>query len=165
MKTFFKFTAFSAVLLIFAGVMVSCENGEGIHREEGLCKDFTLIGQGILSGTAQPQNIVINSQDEWENFKTAFDFQNLSTHKTEIDFERHMVIAVIDEERRTAGWYIAITSITEYFNGIIVDVVVTGPGHECPVPQIHTQPYHIVKTDRFGKKIEFEHIVQYSAPC
>jgi len=166
MKKNLKFTALSAFLLMLAGLTVSCEEQKEIRRGEGFSKQFTLIGQGILFGAVQQQqNVVIRTQGEWERFKTAIELQNLNAHETEIDFGKHMIIAVIDEERRTGGWDIVITSITEYPNGIIVDVVVTGPGYECPVPQIHTQPYHIVKTDRSGKRIEFEHAMQRRAPC
>jgi len=157
MKTIFKIIALSAILLILAGGLASCEKKEK-------CMPFVIVAQGSLVGGEGilQQNLVIRTQEEWENFITTFPD---SFSETEIDFSTHIVIAVIDEVRPTGGWGIGIGCITEVSSAeesfgrvVVVPVIINKPHGRVTLAV--TQPYIVIKIPTPIKNIEFKHIIK-----
>ena len=158
---------FAAMLLVFAGSFTSCKDKEK-------CEPFVLIGKSSLSGCEgiSQQDIVIKTQEEWEDFKTIMntDYNQIkssnyketdSFSETEIDFDLYQIIAVIDEKRPDGCWGMEIKCITEDTYRIVVTIQVkssVSKGFACV--NMEHQPYHIVKIPVSTKKIEFKHIVK-----
>jgi len=108
-----------------------------------------LIAQGELYGNGQEsitkQNLVIRTQEEWDNLLNAMNSVNNVSNsfaETEIDFNSYMVIAVFDEIRGNSGCSINISNIIEYIDKIVVDVhIVTATSGA----DVMNQPFYIVK--------------------
>ena len=150
MKTIFKIIALSAVLLILAGGLISCEKKEN-------CMPFIHITDGDLTGNEgiPQQKIVITTQEEWKNLKTAMGKERTKDFcETEVDFGKYMIIAVFDEIRNSGGLRIEVACITEHFDKIVVTVKAYYLGWLI-APEIITQPYHIVKIPTSAKSVEF----------
>ena len=118
-----------------------------------------LIAQGELYGNGEEgiikQNLVIRTQQEWDNLLNAMNsVNNVSGNfaETEIDFNSYIVIAVFDEIRGNSGCSINIAHIIEYIDSIVVDVhnVTTTSGYD-----VMNQPYYIVKIPATNKNIVF----------
>ena len=119
-----------------------------------------LIAQGELYGNGDEgitkQNLVIRTQEEWDNLLNAMNSVNNvsdSFAETEIDFNSYLVIAVFDEVRGNSGCSINIAHIIEYIDSIVVDVHIatTISGYD-----VMNQPYYIVKIPVTNKNIVFE---------
>ncbi|MGA1871701.1 MAG: protease complex subunit PrcB family protein [bacterium] len=69
------------------------------------------------------------------------------TNVPDIDFEKEIVVAVIDSES-TGGYSIEIEGLEESEKNVIVKVIKISPGPHCAVTEAETQPNHIIKTAR-----------------
>jgi len=122
-----------------------------------------LIAQGELYGNGQEsitkQNLVIRTQEEWDNLLNAMNSVNNVSNsfaETEIDFNSFMVIAVFDEVRGNSGCSINISNIIEYIDKIIVDVhIVTATSGA----DVMNQPFYIVKIPVIYNNIVFDYNV------
>jgi len=140
-----------AILLILAGSFSSCS-----EKEKGEQIPFTLIAKGenldVNAGISK-QDVVIRSQEEWDGLITVMD--NLFA-ETEIDFDRYIVIAIIDEVRGSGPWEFAITRITNYSDRTVVSIKVSVPNRIAY--QKENQPYHVIKTQKLDNRIEFKYV-------
>ena len=144
---------FIILFLIFTRCFSFCaEKGE----QEKI--SFIQIGKGNLYGDGREgipkQDIMIATQEEWENLKTAMN-SSQSFNEIEIDFNKYLIIAVFDKIRDSGGCEIDISKITNFSDKIVVTV---NTNCSMTAPTIMTQPYHIVKILKTIKRIEFEHI-------
>jgi len=157
MKKILKFTALSAVLLMLAGLMTSCDERES-------CIPFITIAQGDNSPICQ-QNTVIRTQKEWEEFIMPFTSPISLANpfsETEVDFSTYTVIAVVDEVRPVVQWGMRITCIQEYigvsaedFGRTVVYVTVFSPRDGITSPML-VQNWHVIKMPISKKSIEFD---------
>jgi len=124
--------------------------------------EFTLIikDEGSVSRQNQEsvflngrQNILFSSASEWELFLEEFsDYELGNFTEINIDFETNQIIVAIDEIKSTGGWSVEITTITEFENEIMTNVVYSDIGNDV---QVMTQPYHIVKIPKLDKPVNF----------
>jgi hypothetical protein len=119
------------------------------------------IAQGTLHGGGREgfskQNLVIKTQAEWEQLKTAINKVNQETDhflETDIDFSVYQAIAAFEEVKGNGGWSIDIANITESPDSVIVSIQNVKKGNATSVI---TQPYHIVKMPTSEKKIVFHY--------
>jgi len=142
---------FITSLCVLVGFSSSC-------KEKETEIPFVQIGKGILSGSEgiSTQDMIITTQEEWENLKTAMRTETNNFSETEIDFDKYSVVAVFDKVHYSGSYEIAITKIIDYSDKVVVTVKVNIP-KGIAAPQVITQPYHIVKTPILTKSIEFKH--------
>jgi len=147
------------ILSVFLFVFISCD--EGKINNDFIPKTIipALIAHGELYGNGREgivkQNLVIKTQEEWNNLIAAMNsVNNVSDNfaETYIDFSKYQVIAVFDEVKIHSGWDIDFTDITENANEIVVTVSNPNTGGE--VRHI-TQPFQIVKISVSSKSITF----------
>jgi hypothetical protein len=74
----------------------------------------------------------------------------------EVDFSANTVIAVFMGEASTGGYALRIYDIVETESSVIVKMEKTEPGPTCIVPQVLTQPYHMVQIAKTEKPVTFE---------
>jgi hypothetical protein len=158
MKMTRLFMACGAICLI----LTACSEGYGIDStlQNGNSVTFVQIAQGELYGNGQEgiirQNLVITSNEEWNDLITAMNAVNNVTEsftETEIDFSRYRIIAVFDGVKPNGGWSIDIKDITDYKDSIVVTYTNFKSGN---LTNVTTQPYHIVKIAVAEKEIVFK---------
>ncbi|WP_262148284.1 protease complex subunit PrcB family protein [Chryseobacterium foetidum] len=118
---------------------------------------FSLIGKGNFYGSTYvtPQNSVISSTTDWNNFLVQVNAQtNVSDSFTEtnINFNQFMLIVVVDQVQNSGGHSIDIMTATESSQNITIDVEKLLNGNATTVI---TQPYHIVKIQKSTKPVIF----------
>ena len=74
----------------------------------------------------------------------------------EVDFSTNMVVAVFMGEVNTGGYALRIYDIVETESSVVVKMERTEPGPTCIVPQVLTQPYHMIQIARAEKPVTFE---------
>ena len=118
---------------------------------------FTLIGKNYMFNPTNipQQNTIITNQAQWTNLLNQMNpviWDPFTT--TTIDFTTDILIASIDNgERPHTGYTIAINSITENQNSIVVNVSANSSPNGYTV---FTQPYHIVKIPKQTKPFVFQ---------
>lgn len=132
------------------------------HTENDFPKtiEFTTIGECYMStgaGSFPKENFVVTSSSEWEALKTKIGdahFCPVNDFLTmEIDFSAYQLIAAI-EEVKGGGWSIHITTITEYVDEIVVEIITRHPIHGTTEDN---QPFHLALMPASNKEIVFEH--------
>jgi len=149
------------VLLVAVFSFSSCNNNDD-ESFTPINIEFEVIGSGKLTGAGTedilPGNYVINNQNEWDILINKMNSLNPDTTSSfttsNINFQTHLIIAVFDEIRPNLNWNININNITENFENIIVDVVVTNDGSS--IINVVRQPYQIVRIPITNKPIIFE---------
>ena len=109
------------------------------------------IEKGGDSGIVTREQLVIESQDEWEEFWGRHTSVRIpAPNAPEVDFSQETVVAVFSGEKPTGGYSIEIAKIEfdEYEATIFFEEVSPEPGQ--PVSEALTQPFHIVRTNRIG---------------
>lgn len=122
--------------------------------------DFTLIGQGELSGNGaeniSQSNLTINDLNTWNELMIKMNSINDVTDnfkETELDFNQYQIIAIFDQIYGNGGHSIDVTNIFEKKNNLIVKIENLKNGDDT---QVVTQPFHIIKIIKTEKQIIFE---------
>lgn len=119
--------------------------------------DFTTISVGTYSGYTNQSYLVIQDSQAWvELWNQHVLFLADPLPLPEVDFAVNMVVAVFMGEARTGGYALRIYDIVDVGESIIVKMERTEPGPRCVVPQVLTQPYHIVQIAKADKPITFD---------
>ena len=74
----------------------------------------------------------------------------------EVDFSVNTVVALFMGEARTGGYALRVYEIVDVGSSIMVKMEKTEPDPRCIVPQMLTQPYHIVQIAKTDKPITFD---------
>jgi hypothetical protein len=143
------------IILLFSilFLLIGCSSDDSEASEV----EFSVIGQGnhYNWNFENPKaNLVIKNNDQWtilKNHLTSYSIAQLN--ETNIDFNKYYVIAVVDEVRHSGGYSIDITKISQTDRSIIVKVEQLKKGD---FTSIITQPFHIVKIAKTGKKVVFK---------
>lgn len=69
----------------------------------------------------------------------------------DVDFETEFVVVAALGGRASGGYAIEVTGAREEEGGVLVALVATSPGKNCPVTLAMTQPLDIVKVKRPGR--------------
>lgn len=117
---------------------------------------FETIDKRFYSGHTEEKKYVITETKDWSNLwsrvkSTSYPKPQLPS----IDFTKEIVIAVFQGEKNTGGYEIEITKIVENKRDLTVHVKEVSPGPKGSVSQAFTQPYHIIKLQKTGKKVKF----------
>lgn len=140
-----------SILFVFA----SCDNDDSQNGD----LEYSVILQGDrFNGNYDnpKENLVIKDQQTWTSLigKMAFlSDTNYYFPDATIDFTKYQVIVVIDEVRQYGGYSIDITKITQDNNSIFITVEQLKSGG---INAVITQPFHIVKISKTGKKVVFK---------
>jgi len=142
-----KILKIAAMTLLLSGLF-SC----AANKEETI--PFVTIGSGQC-GIWPKQEIIITSQEEWENFILPLPKSEIDRFsETEINFEEFQIIAAIDDIRPDSGWSMAITCIMEYSYFIVVTITVFADINGVSLSE-ERRPYYIVKIPASMKRIDF----------
>ena len=121
---------------------------------------FTTISNGVLSGSGSEgiakSEMVINNTNDWQDLIAKMNsVNNLSDNfsETNIDFDKHLVIAIFDKYVKPHYNIVEINSVTEKQNKINIYYTITGSAATVVIPG---QGFHIVKISQTTKPIEFD---------
>ena len=118
---------------------------------------FVTIGRGVSSGITEQPFVTIRTSDEWLDLWRRHSATTVSSLAAPaIDFAREMVIALFLGQRSTGGFAIEVVRVERVGGGVRVVYRETPPPRGGMVPQILTQPYHIIKLQRSDEEVVFE---------
>ena len=146
-----------SIFLIFISffMLLSCSNSDDSFTPQNITP--ILIGKGSLMGSEgiNPQNLVINNQQDWNNIINLIDQFRLNnfTETTNVDFNTYQLIAVFDEVYGSPTYQINISSIVENLNNITVTVEKI---YKPSIASVMTQEFHIVKIPKSSKPVIFQ---------
>ncbi len=122
---------------------------------------FTTISVGTHSGYTSQANLVIQDSQAWVdlwNQHMLFMIEPMPV--PEVDFAENMVVAVFMGEVNTGGYALHIFEVVETGSSVVVKMERVEPGPRCIVPQVLTQPYHMVQIARTEKPVTFDVITR-----
>jgi hypothetical protein len=123
--------------------------------------DFTTISVGTHSGYINQTNLTIQDSQAWVDlWNQHMVFMVEPLPPPEVDFSTNTVIAVFMGEVSTGGYALRIYQVVETESSIVVKMERTEPGPTCIVPQVLTQPYHIVQIAKTEKPVTFDVITK-----
>ncbi len=129
------------------------------EREESrplpVVRDF----RGSMANTEiGPSTRVARNQEEWKTiWRLSTSGRIPPPDAPEIDFDRHMVVAVFMGRRNTGGYSVTIESVREVEERVLVRYSTRSPVPGDMVTMAITSPYHIVIVPRIeGKEVVFE---------
>ena len=108
------------------------------------------------SGFAESQNLVINSNAEWQGvWEKVFANTNEKPPLPEVDFSRRTLIAVFQGAQPSGGYEISIERIIETESSLEVVVKAFAPGERCVVTGGVTRPLDIIEIQKTEKAVVF----------
>ena len=113
----------------------------------------TVVKGDGLSSSIPRQSVTIRGEARWNKL---WDTLNEPGDAPEIDFRRHMLIAVTQGRQPSGGHDIRIRRITREQGMWVVSVVETEPSTGCPSSGVITSPYHVVRVPRSTRNVSFE---------
>jgi hypothetical protein len=121
---------------------------------------FETISKGVFCGYTHEAYLVVRNENEWVNLWNKVKSVQ-ATEPPEVDFSSYMVIAVFMGQKPTGGHSIEIVKVVEGAGKVTVNVVKNYPPPGTAVPQVLTQPYHIVKVRRTEKAVVFKVVANF----
>lgn len=115
---------------------------------------FVSISQGAASGIADPQEIVIESEQEWQKLWERHDPSGSAAPR--VDFATQVVVGIFAGQRPTAGYQVQIVKVEREKNRIIVIYQLKSPPTDALVAQVLTQPFIIIRIPRLNLPIQFK---------
>jgi len=111
---------------------------------------FSTIQKGQYSGVLEPSQIVIRTQNQWDNLWKRHSSRKVNPPPPPfVDFENDMVVGVFLGEKRTGGYEVKITSAKRSNSNLYLYYREKSPPRDVMVTQALTQPYHLVKVSKF----------------
>jgi hypothetical protein len=118
---------------------------------------FTTISVGIQSGHTSLGYYVIQDNQTWVDlWNEHMLFLGEPLPPPEVDFSANTVIAVFMGQASTGGYALRIYDVVDIGSSIVVKMERTEPGPTCIVPQVLTQPYHMVQIAKTEKPVTFD---------
>jgi hypothetical protein len=125
--------------------------------ETGVETEVEKEWKGNHCGYTEPERLVVKTKNQWGEVWGKMHRLRLSTPELPvIDFKKEMVIAVFMGERKTGGYEIEITRVTQRENKIFVEVEEKEPPSESLQTMALTQPYHIILIKRSSLPVRFQ---------
>jgi PrcB C-terminal len=114
---------------------------------------FQTLAKGEGGGSVDPpRSAAVRSERRWRRVWRSL----AGGERPDVDFRRHMVIAVGQGSQPSSGHAIAIKRIERTGDGWLVSVVEREPGPLCLSAGVMTSPYHVVRVKRTRKDVRFE---------
>ena len=111
--------------------------------------ELIVIQSGEYSGIFAPQNLCIQSEEDWEKCWKNIHSQSIPVPKLpQINFEEDMLVACFMGSQNSGGYSIHVDQVISDEDGVIVRVTHTAPGENCIKTMALSQPYVIVKIDK-----------------
>ena len=146
------FTMLLFGLLVVAGcTQVPIDNGTDQNFQERELT-FETVDKDFYSSLEAKNQLVIQNTKEFQEFWNKVGSLKLLD---EIDFSKYTVITVSQGQKTSGGYSIEITKIIEKKDSIVVYFKETEAGSGQAIAAI-TSPYHIVKTKKLDKSVEFK---------
>ncbi len=118
---------------------------------------FETISKQAYSGHEMKADYVIRDAEDWQDLWSITNSQIIpEPGMPNVDFNNEMIIAAFQGEHSTGGYSIEILKIIEKENSVEVFIRETTPEPGAILTQAFTQPYHIIKTKRVNKEVEFK---------
>lgn len=122
--------------------------------------DFKILKEwkGHQSGVQKATQLVVKDAKTWaELWDKVHASVSPKPELPQIDFDKHMVLAVFMGTRRTGGYAIQITDIhyDKQADKLVVRVKETSPPPGSIVIQVITHPFHIVVIPKSDKPVQF----------
>lgn len=111
---------------------------------------------GTTSQTTDPGEWIITEPDQWPEVWQVTHPEMPPPPAPSVDFSRSMVIGVALGERRTGGYEVRITEITETDTELLVQVEELSPPPDAITIMMLTQPFHLVQIPRSSLPVRFE---------
>lgn len=132
----------------------TCPGGGAVVRVE---LSFETVDQGTSSGIRDPRQVVVRDAETW----AALWYQHTTGVDPRppvpgVDFTEEMLVAFFLGEKPTGGYAVEITRILLRSDRVVVRAGLIQPGVDDVVPQVLTQPFHIVRVARTELPVEFE---------
>ncbi len=107
-------------------------------------------------GPIKPERTVITNQTDWQAF-----WQRTHAHLSfrptliPVDFSKKAVIAVVDGQRPTPGFYTKIVEVDRQSDIVLVTIRQDVPPTSCVVPGAPVSPYHLIQVDKLDLPVRF----------
>lgn len=98
------------------------------------------------------QLVTIENQDDLD---TLWDLFSEHQSPPTVNFEEHLVLALLMGRQRTGGYSISVDHIDEFEHFLRVEVISLFPGENCITAQSETDPYQFVSIPNTGKLVTF----------
>ena len=121
------------------------------------------IGNGALfgygsEGFGEVTSEIIQSQEEWQEFRLKLNKNNEAQKDVSIDFEKRTVIGFFDAIRGSGGHSIEIVEVIETKEGLIAHYKCIQP--EGDAIDVMTQPFYLISIPKTNKTIRFEKVTE-----
>ncbi|MCL6219630.1 protease complex subunit PrcB family protein [Zunongwangia pacifica] len=123
----------------------------------------TLIAEGNLYGNGNDglveTNMVLKNQAEWKEVAAKMNKINATIKEEQIDaidFDKQMVIVLIDQQRTKGGHSIKIAAVDNKMQSVVISIQKSHP--EGMATMVMTQPYYVATIPKTDKQIEFEEV-------
>jgi hypothetical protein len=113
---------------------------------------LTTIARGTDSAIEEPREVVVRTIDEWRELWRAHGTEPMP----EVDLSNSVVVGVFLGSRPTAGFTVAITSVTVSGDQAVVHFGEARPDPGALVAQVVTAPYHLVALPRDIRTFTFK---------
>ena len=116
----------------------------------------TVVKGDGLSSSIPRQSVTIRGERRWTKL---WETLGEAGEVPEVDFRRHMLIAVTQGRQPSGGHAIRVRRIVRTGDTWVVSVVETEPSPGCPSTGVITSPYHVVRVPRSSRTVTFERTV------
>lgn len=131
------------------------------HSYKDIDVSLNVMAKGNLHGDGREgisaQNTMITSAEKWDKLKTKLKINRALVQKLDtisIDFDKQMVIALFDKQRRTGGHQIFIGESLQGPKEIVFTVKTTHP--DGVASMVMTQPFYLATIPKTDKPISFK---------
>jgi len=145
--------------IIWAVLILSCIPAtKPDAKGNGEMMPFVTIDKGITSGNTGRSFLAIRTAQEWQDI-----WHQHSSHLTAspglppVDFSKEMVIAIFQGNKSTGGFSVEILRVEKSEVRLLVFYKERVPPPGSMVPQVLTQPYHMIKLQRMEGEVIFQH--------
>jgi hypothetical protein len=132
---------------------------KGGENRGGSCHMLTAAGipvpihtleRGHYSGVREPLQIVIRSQEQWDNlWKSHSSIEANPPSPPRVDFATEMVVGIFLGEKSTGGYEVEIFRVERRDSTLYLYYREKSPSPGMMVTQVMTQPYHLVKVSKY----------------
>ena len=119
---------------------------------EGSKQPFHNIDSGINSGIREDHNQVIDNRDDW--LKIWNKLKGSNDELPDVDFNKSVVIAAFRGEQPNGGYTLSVDRVCLHQDKYFVRITNKEPKKGCPVPEMVSRPYHLVKIDKNNSTID-----------
>lgn len=151
MKTILSISLCTAlVLMLAAGCKSSRESAA-----EGELHSFQSLARGYQTGLSGSSLRVARTSDQWMSLWNEHSSRVIPRPTApQVDWSTQMVVCAVVGTRATAGYGVQVERLVRRADKLIVEARETTPAADAVVPQVITQPYHMITTARFDGPLE-----------